>query len=128
MIWPILLMTLIFVQSSLPGSPDNAAFRYVPYLAPTLQNALHVPAYAVLQFFWLRAIHVPEKNVSRTILLGVFLTCGFGVLDELYQGIVPGRFSSIVDVLLNLIGCFLGTLVWLGTMRMKKSKPTSVHI
>lgn len=53
------------------------------------------------------------------------LWCGiYAIMDEIHQLFVPGRFGSILDVLLDLAGAFTGIIIigWLMKVMQKKSK------
>ena len=85
-------------------------------ISPTLQNALHVPAYIVLSALSVGCLS-RSKSVQRFRLLAVALAnMSFGGLLELGQAIVPGRMGSVADALLNAVGVALGvvaTSLWL---------------
>lgn len=52
------------------------------------------------------------------------LWCGtYATMDEIHQLFVPGRFGSILDVLLDLAGAFTGivAIVWIGRWFRKKT-------
>ena len=53
------------------------------------------------------------------------LWCGiYAIMDEIHQLFVPGRFGSILDVFLDLVGAFTGIIIigWLMKAMQKKSK------
>lgn len=52
---PLMLMALIYGISSVPGTPlpDNRAlYSLFSRMSPTVQNILHVPAFAALALAW----------------------------------------------------------------------------
>ena len=111
---PLLMMAMLFILSSIPGTPGPDGFWLATALEPRLQNALHLPLYATLQILWLRALIKPGRGLLFAFYLALTLTCGYGILDELHQAFVPGRYASVLDVLLNLLGGLLGAaLYWL---------------
>ncbi len=76
---------------------------------------------------WDKLIHSIEYGVAATLLYWVlylwkphapkvrFFLCllavsAFGVVDELYQSTVPGRHSSIYDVLADWVGASFATI------------------
>jgi VanZ family protein len=124
MIWPFLLMVLIFVLSGIPGDAGLDGFNLVTGIDPALQNTLHVPLYATLQILWLRALTRFGWTIKKTVLAGLLLAFGYSILDEIHQGFVPGRYASIMDVGLNLMGCLLGSMIWLFITTRKRSKTT----
>jgi len=108
---PLLIMAVIYGISSLPGVPlaDQPRLYGLFYWAPpTVQNALHVPAYAVLAFAWRWALST-WSSTPRTKTIGAWLiTSVYGVLDEWHQSYVPGRYASLMDVSLDVLGTAVG--------------------
>ena len=84
-----------------------------------VSNLLHVPAFAVLTFLWIKTFHLehaerkPVKRKAMVWLL-VALTC-FAAMTEVQQAFVPGRFASFMDFVLNLAGILAG---WWGTRKV----------
>lgn len=117
-------MVLIFVLSGIHGDAGLDGFNLVTGIDPALQNTLHVPLYATLQILWLRALTRFGWTIKKTVLAGLLLAFGYSILDEIHQGFVPGRYASIMDVGLNLMGCLLGSMIWLFITTRKRSKTT----
>jgi len=109
---PLLLMVAIFLLSSIPSKVDDEAMRLLVEPDPQLQNLLHIPMFGLLQWLWLRAYAGIGRVDGCTVLTCGAITAGYGVFDEFHQLIVPGRFASLTDVLLNLVGVVIGTLVF----------------
>lgn len=77
-----------------PGPPDA--------LLAFLHNGAHVVAYAALAFAWWAAA------TTRVRPWWVFvLTVAYGLVDEWHQSFVPGRTSSVVDVVSDAVGAAL---------------------
>lgn len=74
-------------------------------------KAMHVVAYALLGIFIMGVLpksttgYRPAQLWVVTALTGVY-----GLLDEYHQSFIPGRFSSLGDVIADLTGGFLGAL------------------
>lgn len=68
--------------------------------------ALHVVEFAGFAFFFYRALGRSRPGWSPLALLAVTVsaTAAFGVLDELHQSFVPGRFCQALDVLADTLG------------------------
>jgi len=108
---PLAFMALIFVLSSIPGTDRPDEFRLDDpdtWLSSPLQNALHIPVYGVLVVSWWWSL-IPWSRSARLQAVAAFLiAAGYGVLDEFHQMTVPGRTSSVEDVVFNLIGVAAG--------------------
>ena len=112
LLWPLLMIGLLFTLSSIPGTSGSDGYWLADILEPNFQNALHVPLYATLQILWLRTLAKPERSMLMTITMALIFTCSYGIIDEFHQSFVPGRYASVLDVLLNLLGAFLGTVIY----------------
>lgn len=111
---PLVIMAMLFWLSSVPGKvlPEDPAYYAVFQLvSPTLQNALHVPVYAVLAWAWHWALGAWMRKPATRALCAFMIASGYGVFDEWHQSFVPGRFASLTDVALDVAGAALG--VWL---------------
>ena len=105
------LMALIALLSLIPGTPtegDSALVWAVARVSPGVQNLGHVILYGLLAALWMRTFH--GWGISRTGAASLVIATGFGILLELGQLQVPGRFGSLYDALLNALGAGLG--VW----------------
>ncbi|WP_305042303.1 VanZ family protein [Geoalkalibacter sp.] len=107
---PLALMLVIFGLSSISidlAAPKAGALGWVP---PSLQNFLHIPLYGLLTFLWFGALAAWGVGPRSRLLLAGLIALGYGLFDEWYQLSVPGRFGSLTDVALNLVGILLALL------------------
>jgi len=102
-------MTIIYM-SSIPESstPGSGLF------AEIIWNLLHIPAYFLITILWLKAFRTKESlrwpsNMQLLILVGLIL---FAFSDEIHQSFVPGRTASLMDIGLDILGIFLGLVVF----------------
>lgn len=114
-IGPALYMPMIIALSSIPGSAgpatDPGPIGWVP---PVISNALHLPLYAGLAFLWARALALGgAMEVRRAAWLALAIAAAFGCLDELYQGLIPGRTPGLGDWLADTVGAAAGSAVFL---------------
>jgi VanZ family protein len=102
---------LLLAAASLAPSDRGGLGGWDADLSPTLQNALHVPAYAVL--FVLAASCLRNRASAKFVMrMVIALACGlFGGMLEWAQAFVPGRTGSLSDALVNLGGVCLGFLL-----------------
>jgi len=106
---PLLLMGCIFFLSSIPGDVDDGVLKILTDLDPQLQNMRHIPLFGLLQFLWLRAFGRLGNTERKVWLICLGITLGYGMLDEFHQLFVPGRYASLLDMLLNTVGAVLAT-------------------
>ena len=88
-------------------------------VSPRLQNLLHVPAYGVLVALIVWALGRP--TLPR-LGLAALACCAFGGLLECAQAVIPGRFGSVTDMLLNLAGAAAGVPVVLALSRFRRDR------
>jgi VanZ family protein len=101
-------MAALFLLSSIPD--DDGLGSRILFPPPSVQNLLHVPVYAGLTWIWWRALATPKplakagRQPRVTVLGAAAIAISYGVLDEIHQMYVPGRFASVTDALLNAAG------------------------
>lgn len=108
----VALTGLIVALSVVPAhaKPGDSVFVWLAATTPpTIQKLMHLAAYSVLAFLWMWTL---DEVLSRTprIALALLLSVALGASLEWYQTMVPGRFGSVMDVVLNSIGSALGIL------------------
>ncbi len=116
---PVAWMGLIYGLSSIPGQLDPAdptIYRLLLWLSPAMQNVLHIPLYGALAWFCRRSLQVWLN--WRLATVGTFvIAAGYAVYDEWHQSFVPGRYASVTDVLLDMVG--VGIALWLFNLLLK---------
>lgn len=81
----------------------------IPELTVGFDKVLHSCAYMVLAF--LSYISINKSGVRKYIFISAFLFAGiYGITDEFHQSFVPGRDSSLGDLIADFSGAFLGCL------------------
>lgn len=100
-------LVFMTVLSHTPGPTSGAESRW---LAKTtgiregmLRRAAHVFLFAVLGL-------LAGLGFGWT---GVAVAAVWGLIDESTKVWIPGRHCSAMDIGLNLIGCVIGSLVWI---------------
>ena len=111
-IWAVTcLYVLILAAGSL--MPDDLGHKsgWDRIMTPTLQNALHVPAYAVLQVLLSICVWRSWGGGMRRAGVVAIGCCAYGALLEYGQTLVPGRFGGGTDMISNAAGAAVGLLV-----------------
>lgn len=109
----LLIYSALLLGSSLvpmPVSPSEGDTSFV--LEPSVQNLLHIPAFAVLLL--LLASLFKDKPAQRFHSMAMIAGIAFvvGIVMELIQIPVPGRYTSFLDIALNCIGIITGIAVY----------------
>ena len=122
-------MAVLYWFSSLPGNPlpeDAALYGLFWWMPSSVQNALHVPAYAALTLAWRWALGAWLRSPITCALGACAIASVCGVLDEWHQSFVPGRFASLPDVMLDLAGVALG--IWIAAWIGSRSRTTKSSV
>lgn len=111
----VLIMVGIFVLSS-RASTELPVFGIWDYL---VKKGGHVVGYGLLALAYWRGLG-PERG--KRPVAWVLAIC-YALTDEIHQAFVPGRYSSLLDVLLfDNLGAILGLMLW-ERIVMGKRKP-----
>ena len=104
-------LVFMTVLSHTPGPTSGAESRWLAKTTgmdeAVLRCAAHVFLFAVLAILVLFAF--PEIDVK----LRIGMVAVWGSIDEATKVWIPGRHCSAMDIGLNLIGCVIGSLVWI---------------
>ena len=112
-----LAITLVFVGvvialSIAPGieRPGDSMFSWlVVNTATPIQKAMHVAVYALLAVLWMWTLDSVESRAIR-VAVTLAVCVGLGAVLEWHQTQVPGRFGTVADVVLNVIGAIVGLI------------------
>jgi VanZ family protein len=105
-------MLLLLGSSVIPMDRQIRGLQFVIDLKPTLQNLLHIPMFAVLALLLLLVLQSFQIDNWKKIAI-VLLASGFlGLVTEIIQIVVPGRFGGLTDLMLNFVGVILGLIVY----------------
>ena len=105
-------MAGLLLLSSIPGDTeaDNLVGSVFLWVAPNVQNLLHVPVYAGLFFSWWWALAEQRPVSTPRFITAIALSLAWGMVDESWQSQIPGRYGSLTDVSLDAVGIALGAL------------------
>ncbi len=106
----ILYMLGLFALSSIPDNGDGEFF--MGFVTPTIHNLFHIPAYGLLSLLWIFTLKGHGLSMQRSILVAILVSAAYGVVLEIVQIIIPGRFGSLTDFFLNLTGILLFTCAY----------------
>ena len=97
-----LFSSMIILISSIPGNSLSGKFNF------GYDKIFHFIEYSLLGFFCFRT---KLKLFKSSYLFAITYGLSFGIFDEFWQSLVPGRNSSIYDVIADFSGiCFMSIL------------------
>ena len=108
----LVLMALVVALSVVPGraQPGDSAFVWLVSVTPApLQKLMHGVAYATLTLLWMWTLEKIDA-MSLRMALAFTVSVGTGAVLEWYQTSVPGRYGTLVDVILNALGSVAGVI------------------
>ncbi len=107
-------MALLCILSLVPVAESAGHPWYdLRALPPNIQNLCHLPAYGLLALIWIVTFRSYGSARLQTVMCGALIAALYGVLLELAQAIVPGRYPSISDCVLNVSGILIFTVCYL---------------
>ena len=120
--WPVAVVywALLATASLLP-SGTGPLKGWDAAIAPDLQDALHLPAYAGLVILLSLAWSVRHRVTARSVAIIALVCAVFGTAMELAQLVIPGRTCALGDGLVNIAGAVLGSLAVLLGRRFSDS-------
>jgi VanZ family protein len=104
---PLLVYAGIIGLSSLPGSTFDGIEP--PWF---LSYLVHLAVYGLLG----AALRWALDGSRRPWVISVAIGLVAGIIDELYQGLIPGREPSVIDVTVDVVGVAIGA--WLVGRRL----------
>ena len=106
------VVAAVIVLSIIPGHARNGDSAFIWIFAATpapLQKLMHFVMYAALGWLWAWTLEGLAPRWLR-LTIAFVLAVGLGAALEWYQTRVPGRFGSLLDVLLNAVGVTAGLI------------------
>ena len=109
---PIIWAVIIFFLSVIPGDKIPSG-RILDIFH--VDKLAHIAIYIILVFLMFRGF---QKQYTFPALryhpksYALVISIAYGVFLELLQGSILNRNFDILDILANIIGCFIGTIVY----------------
>jgi VanZ family protein len=81
--------------------------------------------YHFFAFFFFAAfmlMSIVQRKHKNLLGLAVLLSILYGVLDEVHQLYVVGRDFSVGDILVDVLGVSVASIIYIATIKLRKSK------
>lgn len=108
----------------LPQNDANDSFRFIYTLELWIRKTAHMVLFLSLGIGIYYAIPIFEsqkEKVGRRVLLMCGISLVFAVIDEFHQMFIPGRTSTIWDVLIDMCGVLIFGVVQLRKLHKIKT-------
>ncbi len=115
---PLLYMGIIFLLSSISG--DDSLKNVDPFtgaIKTIIYNGAHIPLFALLAWLWCWSLAGWNISLSGRLILAFCFTAIYGVVDEWHQSFTPGRDTSFLDVMLDMLGAYIAVHFYRGQQR-----------
>ena len=99
-----LLIAYGIIILSISSIPGHSIPRFVLL---SWDKLIHIIEYSFLGFLSVSSIDNKSKN---QIIIACLFCLFFAILDEIWQSFIPGRFSSVLDVIADGIGIIIGSI------------------
>ena len=100
----VLLIGYILLIISVSSIPGHSMPRFVLL---SWDKLLHVVEYSILGYLAVNSF----RAISKYQVIVIIISClGFACFDELWQSLIPARFSSGLDLIADGIGITVGTI------------------
>lgn len=78
---------------------------------PFFAEKIHVLEYGILGYLAFYDLSKKDRKIYQYIFQAIIFVFLIGVIDEVFQGILPYRFGDVRDVLTNIVSGFLGIVL-----------------
>ena len=78
----------------------------------------HISVFFFFSLFLFISLIKGKKN-SKLFLFGILILLSYGIIDEIHQFFVPGRFCTVIDVFFDLIGISFAFMIYLISLRLR---------
>lgn len=92
-----------------------------------LRKSAHVIEYFVLFLLLFNALYKPSSLRNNMVIASVIAVV-YAVLDEIHQLFVPGRSGTVLDVLTDSLGVFMGCLAILVVVKLNSKKKEKTQV
>ena len=106
-------MLILLSSSLIPMNREIRGLGFIINLEPTVQNMLHVPAFAGLVGLWMSVLKTNSLRQWRKVALSLLIGIILAFVTELVQFAVPGRYPGVLDLILDIIGIGCGMVLYL---------------
>ncbi len=136
---PLFLVLILGIAYVIYMRISNASLKNLAYMLPCAiiviiifmvesnpNKRIHIPEYVVLA--WLVYAALSREYQGKGIFILIFVcTSMLGVVDELEQGIHPGRFYGLSDMMVNSASALIGVFTILGLTVRKTTGWEWIH-
>jgi hypothetical protein len=104
---------MLLASSTIPMDRQIHGLQFIIDIKPVIQNLIHVPMFAVLSILFLQISKIYQLERRKRYAVVILCSIGFGIINEVIQMVIPGRYGGLADIGLNLIGALAGICIYI---------------
>ena len=98
---------------------DNANYIF--------RKIAHATVYLILSFFICNFLYqLKKRNIKNNYIISVFISLLYAITDEYHQTFIIGRNGNYQDVLIDLIGAIIGSIIFYYVVRIIKNNNKTI--
>lgn len=86
-----------------------------------IRKCAHLLLYLIGGILIMNCVYQYNISENKKILSSFFIGLLYACSDELHQYFVPGRSAKVEDILIDMLGCVIGVLIYIGIIKALKS-------
>lgn len=127
----IVWMILIFIMSSFDATNSSNQSNFIVNI---ISNIFNINNLDILSYIIRKLAHLTEYTILGILTLnmtrqnniktniGIIIGIIFAISDEIHQIFVPGRSCQITDILIDILGIFIGYIIYKYILKLIKRK------
>lgn len=80
----------------------------------------HAAIFLIQAYLFVSAVYFDKKSVTKSLLWGVLIATGYGLLIEIGQEFIPDRGMEAGDLIANGLGSVAGVGIFYLRLKLKK--------
>ena len=113
----ILLFILISIQIFWISSLSQKTISIPSQTFPLKSIIYHFCIFFLFAFFLLASLKGKKELTKKMLILVLIISLSYAVLDEIHQYFVPGRYSSMGDIIIDSLGIFISIFIYFKTSK-----------
>ena len=98
---------------------DNANYIF--------RKIAHATVYLILSFFICNFLYqLKKRNIKNNYIISVFISLLYAITDEYHQTFIIGRNGNYQDVLIDLMGAIIGSIIFYYVVRIIKNNNKTI--
>jgi VanZ family protein len=133
LVWMAVILSFTFQTGTDSAQLSGRLFEFINQILMTLnihvdpntlhlllRKAAHFVEYLILGWLVLFALKPYAMSIKQRMMVVLSVGFVFASIDELIQTMIPGRVGSVIDVLIDTAGVFMGLCLYVLWIKIRK--------